>query len=96
MPKVKQELTHKPVLSIDTMSDIFGVIMWNCGATPARNGRRFYVHDVADPSVIIQHLTVATPLCYEYETYFNARNNNVFKMTYPATGDSITIELIAH
>lgn len=97
MPKIKQQTyTARPILTIDAMADVYDVILYNCGGTPARNGYKFYVHDVTDPSVFINHLAVATPLCYEYETYFNARGNNVFKLTYPPTGAHITIELIRH
>lgn len=97
MPKTKQTTyTAKPVIDIETLANVYDVILYNCGGTPARNGRNFYVHDCDAPSVFIEHLATATPLCYEYETYFNTRDNNVFKLTYPPTGEHITIELIAH
>lgn len=94
MPKIKQTYPHKPIIDIDTLANIFDTIMHNLGGTPARNGRSFITHISGGPAVFIQYLSIATPLCYEYETYFNKRDNNTFKLTYPPTGEHITIEFI--
>lgn len=93
MPKIKTEPSYKPVIDLDTLAHMYHVIIYNCGGTPTL-GRHIRAHDCLDSSAIIQHLIVATPNCYEYETYFNGRINLVFKATYPETGENITIELL--
>ena len=83
---------HKPIIDLDTMSLIYETIINNCGGTPAKNGRKIYAHDVQDPGAVLQHLIVALPLCYDYETYFNKRGNLTMKTTHAPTKSTITIE----
>lgn len=94
MPKIKQTYIHKPTIDIDTLANVFDVIMYNLGGVSGRNGRSFITHTDIGPSVMLQHLIVALPLCYEYETYFNKRDHNTLKVTYPPTKEHITIEFI--